>query len=64
MGIHLDGNSANCNITDNAIMNTIEGIEIERSARNIVAGNQLVNNNVSVVLNGLNTFRENNMTSD
>jgi hypothetical protein len=45
-------------------MNTIEGIEIERSARNIVAGNQLVNNNVSVVLNGLNTFRENNMTSD
>ena len=67
MGIHLDGNSANCNITDNTIMNTIEGIEIEKSAENIVAVNHLVNNNVSVVLNdcnGLNTFRENNMTSD
>jgi parallel beta-helix repeat protein len=67
MGIHLDGNSANCNITDNTVMNTIEGIEIEKSARNIVAGNQLVNNNVSIVLNncnGLNIFRENNMTSD
>jgi parallel beta-helix repeat protein len=67
MGIHLDGNSANCKITDNTIMNTIEGIEIEKSAGNRVAGNQLANNNVSVVLNdcnGLNIFRENNMTSD
>jgi parallel beta-helix repeat protein len=67
MGIHLDGNSVNCNITDNTIMNTIEGIEIEKSAKNVVAVNQLLNNNVSVVLNecnGLNTFRENNMTSD
>ena len=67
MGVHLDGNSANCGITNNTIINTIEGIEIEKSAGNRVAGNQLVNNNVSIVLNdcnGLNIFRENNMTSD
>jgi parallel beta-helix repeat protein len=67
MGVHLDGDSANCGITNNTIMNTIEGIEIEKSAGNRVAGNQLVNNNVSIVLNdcnGLNIFRENNMTSD
>jgi parallel beta-helix repeat protein len=67
MGVHLDGDSANCNITNNTIVNTIEGIEIEKSAGNRVPGNRLVNNNVSVVLNdcnGLNIFRENNMTSD
>jgi parallel beta-helix repeat protein len=67
MGIHLDGNSANCNITNNTVMNTMEGIEIEKSAGNLIAGNQLVNNNVSMVLNecnGLNIFQENNMTSD
>jgi parallel beta-helix repeat protein len=67
MGLHLDGDSANCNITDNTIMNTIEGIEIEKSTGNRVAVNHLVNNNVSIVLNdcnGLNTFRENNMASD
>ena len=65
MGLHLDGSSVNCNITNNVIINTLEGIEIEKSAGNFVIGNKLTDNNVSMVLNqcnGLNIFRENNMT--
>ncbi|MEM3702951.1 MAG: NosD domain-containing protein, partial [Candidatus Bathyarchaeia archaeon] len=67
MGIHLDGNCVNCNITENTIMNTLEGVEIEKSGNNIIARNQLVHNNVSIVLNqcnGLNTLNGNNMTSE
>jgi len=67
MGIHLDGNSTNCNVANNIVTNTLEGVEIEKSAGNIVVKNQLLNNNASMVLNncnGLNIFRENNMTSD
>ncbi|MEM3612284.1 MAG: NosD domain-containing protein [Candidatus Bathyarchaeia archaeon] len=67
MGIHLDGNCMNCNIIENTVMNTLEGIEIEKSGKNLITRNQLLHNNVSMVLNQcneLNTLRENNMTSD
>ncbi|MEM3458385.1 MAG: NosD domain-containing protein [Candidatus Bathyarchaeia archaeon] len=67
MGLHLDGSSTGCDIINNTVMNTLEGIEVETSAGNYVVGNLLEGNNVSIVLNqcnGLNTFRENNMTSD
>ena len=67
MGLHLDGSSTDCNITGNTVMNTLEGIEIEKSAGNFVVKNQLIDNNVSMVLNqcnGLNNFRGNNMSSD
>ncbi|MEM4713762.1 MAG: NosD domain-containing protein, partial [Candidatus Bathyarchaeia archaeon] len=67
MGIHLDGNCINCNITENTIKNTLEGMEIEKSGKNLIARNQFLHNNVSIILNqcnGLNTLRENNMTSD
>ncbi|MEM2917631.1 MAG: NosD domain-containing protein [Candidatus Bathyarchaeia archaeon] len=67
MGIHLDSNSSGCNITNNSVIRTLEGIEIEKSAKNLIARNQLESNNVSLVLNqcnGLNIFRENNMTSE
>lgn len=67
MGLHLDGSSTDCNLTDNTVMNTIEGIEIEKSTGNFVERNQVINNNASIVLNqcsGSNSFRENNMTSD
>ncbi|MEM2336357.1 MAG: NosD domain-containing protein [Candidatus Bathyarchaeia archaeon] len=67
MGIHLDGNCMNCNIIENTVMNTLEGIEIEKSGKNLITRNQLLHNNASMVLNQcneLNTLRENNMTSD
>lgn len=67
MGLHLDGSSTGCHITNNIVMNTLEGIDVEKSHGNVITGNQLVGNNVSIVLNqcnGLNTFRENNMTSN
>jgi parallel beta-helix repeat protein len=67
MGIHLDGNSAYCKIINNTVKNCLEGIELERSADNLVEGNQLAYNNVSIVVNqcsGLNVFRRNNMSSD
>ena len=66
MGIHLDGSSNQCIIADNTVMNNLEGMELERSAGNLVDGNSLVDNNVSIVLNrcgSLNVFRGNNMTS-
>ena len=66
MGLHLDGNSKNCNITSNTIMHTLEGIEIEKSAGNFIAENRLQRNNVSIVLNqcrGPNILRKNNMSS-
>jgi len=67
VGLHLDGNSVNCDIVNNMIMNCLEGIELEKSAGNSVEGNQLLGNNVSILLNqciGSNVLRENNMTSD
>ena len=66
MGLHLDGNSAHCKIVNNTVTNCLEGIELESSAGNLVEGNRLVSNNVSVMLNqcgSLNVFRRNNMTS-
>jgi len=67
MGIHLDGNSAYCKIINNTVKNCLEGIELERSAGNLIEGNRLIHNNVSMVLNqcsGLNVFRGNDMFSD
>jgi parallel beta-helix repeat protein len=67
IGLHLDGNSTNCKIANNTATNCLEGIEVERSAGNLVEGNQLVNNNVSIWIDactGPNVFRNNNMTSD
>ena len=66
VGIHLDGNSIENKIVNNTVTNSLEGIEIEKSAGNFVEGNRLVNNNASLVINqssGLNVFRQNNMTS-
>ena len=66
MGIHLDGGSRNSIIADNTVMSTLEGIELERCAGNLVEGNRLLDNNVSIVLNrcgSFNVFRRNNMTS-
>jgi len=67
MGLHLDGDSTNCTIEENTVINCLEGIEIERSAGNLVEGNRLICNNASIVLNscsGSNVLRKNNMTSD
>ena len=67
MGLHLDGYSRSCTIEDNTVINCWSGIEIERSAENLVEGNQLVCNNVSIVLNscyGSNVLKNNNMTSE
>ena len=67
MGLHLDGYSTNCTIEDNTVINCLEGIEIERSAGNLVEGNRLICNNVSIVLNscsGSNVLKNNKMTSD
>jgi len=66
VGIHLDGDSSDCKIEDNIVLNCVEGIELERSARNAVEENNLINNNASIVLNrcgSFNVFRKNNMTS-
>jgi parallel beta-helix repeat protein len=67
MGLHLDGNCAGCEITDNTVTHCLEGIEIDASAGNTVEGNQILYNNASLVLvscNGLNTLKSNNMTSE
>lgn len=67
IGLHLDGNSVNCNIVNNTVTNCLEGIELEKSAGNSVEGNRLLSDNASVVLNqcgGPNVLRENNMTSE
>ena len=67
VGLHLDGNSVNCNIANNTIINCLEGIALEKSAGNSVEGNQLLSNNASILLNqciGSNVLRNNNMTRD
>lgn len=67
VGIHIDGNSTNCILTNNTVTDCLEGIEIEKSAENFVNGNQLTENNATVVLNsnvGQNVLKGNNMTSD
>jgi parallel beta-helix repeat protein len=67
MGLHVDGNSIGCEIVDNTVTGCLEGVEIERSAGDVVEGNQLLYNNASMVLNsciGPNVFVKNNMTSE
>jgi len=67
MGLHLDGNSTNCTISDNTVTNSLEGIELEQSAGNRVERNQLKGNNASIVFtncNGKNLLSGNNMSSD
>jgi len=66
MGIHLDGNSTSCNIADNSVSDSLEGMELERSCNNTIERNILENNNVSIVLNqcnGINGFKHNNLSS-
>jgi len=66
MGIHLDGGSSQCTITENIVTKNLEGIEIERSSKNVIEANSMLNNNASLVFNQcgiLNVFRRNNMTS-
>lgn len=50
VGVHLDGNSANCEVLNNTITDCGEGIEIEKSAQNTIEENKLLNNNASVIL--------------
>jgi parallel beta-helix repeat protein len=89
MGLHFDGDSDNCKMVNNTVINSFQGIVVEKSAGNFIQGNNLINNNVGVnfyasagnlveennfmnnsvgiildACNGLNNFRNNNMTSD
>ena len=65
VGIHTDGESINCQFTSNDVSDCEEGIDLEKSSQNVVNGNNLSNNNVSLVLNGCgasNVLRANNMS--
>ncbi len=67
IGIHIDEGSINGTVTDNTVRNCVEGIELERSAGNLVDSNQLIGNNATVILNsniGPNSLKRNNMISD
>jgi parallel beta-helix repeat protein len=67
MGLHLDGNSDDCVITENTVKNSLEGLELESgSSTNRIERNTFTDNNASVVLNkcgSRNSFRGNTMSS-
>jgi parallel beta-helix repeat protein len=49
VGIHLDGNSAKCEIINNIVTNCGEGIEIEKSNGNTLKENNMTDNNEGLV---------------
>lgn len=67
-GIHLDGGPTYCKIVNNTVKNGFAGISLEKpaTARNLIEGNHLIDNNASIGLYGCgtNVFRRNNTTSN
>jgi parallel beta-helix repeat protein len=63
MGLHFDGNSTNCKMTGNTVTDSFQGIVVEESSGNVIQGNDLVNNNVSInfYASGGNLVEENNI---
>jgi parallel beta-helix repeat protein len=47
MGLHFDS-SSDCEMINNTVINSFQGIVLERSTGNVIQGNNLVNNNVSM----------------
>ena len=49
MGLHFDS-SSNCKMVNNTVINSFQGIVVEKSAGNFIQGNNLISNNVSIQL--------------
>jgi len=66
MGLHFDGGSSNCKMVNNTIINSFQGIVVEKSAGNFIQGNNLVNNNVSMnfYASAGNLVEENNLMNN
>ena len=66
VGMHIDGESVNCQLANNEVSDCEEGIDLEKSSQNVLNGNNLSNNNASFYLyecGASNVLRDNNMSA-